>query len=106
MAKRTQRSVKCDFGVKQDGELWKCRSYAYLAKRMNKLYVNIAIEDENSVNKSTGKPNFILSRCIVNQDDILIEYSEFNNDVPVKMSKGQENLTRLFAREIYKEYFK
>jgi len=106
MARRTQRNVKCAFTHRAGNELWSCRSYAYLAKRLNKLYVNVLIEDVNSKNKDNrNKHNWILSYCVVTSREVDIRYSLFNNGVAVELTEGQKNLTELFAREIYKQYF-
>lgn len=103
--KRTAKSIECGLQVVEGAKQWRFRSFAYLAKRKDKLFVNIAIQDINS-KKVDGSSDFILSRCIVTKQFTKVEYSEFNNCSKVELTTGQHNLVVMCARAIYREYFK
>lgn len=88
-------------------ENWQYKSYAYCAKRKNKLFLNILIEDINSKNEHFGH-NFILNSITMTESDFIINYSMFNNDrnIDVVLTDTQIQLIRDNAVKIYKEYFK
>ena len=85
-------------------ENWQKCNYAYLAKRKNRLFLNVLIEDVNSVYRVKGH-NWILSNLIVENGEVTIKYSEFNNEEKISLTEEQKLITTEYALEILKKYF-
>lgn len=88
-------------------EKWIRGSYAYSSKRGNKLYLNVLIEDENSIYRD-DKHNWIRSYVIIekglNDKSVTIKFSEFNNCEKIVLSQDQESLVKEYALEISQKY--
>lgn len=84
---------------------WKFKSFAYLAKRGELLYINIIVQDLNSVHEHFGH-DFINSRCVINKDGLYIQESFLNNATQVKLADSLVDLKSNIAREIYELYYK
>lgn len=91
---------------------WVRGGNAYLAKRKNILYLNVLVEDVNSVLEyDTTKHSFILNYCYVNNNEnkgemyVSIGYSDYNNRKKIIISSGLEEFVIAYAKDIAKEYF-
>ena len=98
-----RREFKFDGVFKCGSEEWVYRSYAFLARRGNKVFLNVLTKNINSYNKR-GENDFILSRCIVNNNQVTIEYSDFNNETMVDLAVEHEDLVKSFAQAIANDY--
>jgi len=86
-------------------EKWIYKSYSYNAKRKDKLFLNVLIEDINS-NHEHFKHNFVLSNITMTKTEINIQYSLLNNDVEIQLTDDQKKLVEENAIKIYNTYFK
>jgi hypothetical protein len=88
-------------------EMWTEKTYAYRAKRKNRLFLNVLIEDIKSKMDERGRCNWILSEVLVEDGQkVTIHYSMFNNKDRVELTEEQKALTIKYALEISKRYFK
>lgn len=83
--------------------IWKYTRYSYLAKRGNKLFLTILIELEK---KNSSEVSWILTRCIVKNKDVIIDYSLLNNSEAVQLNDIQRKLVIDSALKIAKTYMK
>lgn len=88
-------------------EQWVRGEYAYLAKRKNRLFLNVLINDINSTYKESHiSHNWILSYVLIDGIEVDIKHSHFNNTDDIILTEEQKKLVIEYALEISKKYYK